>query len=297
MGYHFTQLNANKTRSFEPRLSLQYVPTSNQRVSLAYSLQGQTLPLMAYYFKDSLGNFINKDLKMLKTHHFVLAYHLFTQNKMKISVETYLQKLLNVPVSPEANNNYWMLNNTNGYPLFEALSEGKGLNYGIDAAVEKLFSNSYFLLVTGSVFKSTFQPFNQQTYDSRWASRFTSSMTFGKEFNFKKGRVFQVGGRFLFSGGARYTPLDPVLSQQKGTYVSLKNADNSAHVPNYYRLDARLQYRYNAKKLAGSISLDLQNALNHINATGVGYDAVNNKTVIQYRGGGLIPVLAFQFDF
>ena len=297
IGYHFTQLNANNTRSFEPRLSFQYLPAANQKLSLAYSLQGQILPLMAYYFKDSLGNFINKDLKMLKTHHVVLAYHLFTQNKMKISVETYLQKLLNVPVSPEANNNYWMLNNTFGYPLFKAVSDGKGLNYGVDAAVEKLFSNSYFIMVTGSLFNSTFQPFNQQTYDTRWASRFTSSMTFGKEFNFKKGRVFQIGGRLLYSGGARYTPLDPVLSKQAGTYIPLKNADNSAHVPNYYRLDTRLQYRYNAKKLSGSISLDLQNALNHINATGVGYDAVNNNTVIQYRGGGLIPVIAFQFDF
>lgn len=297
IGYHFTQLNANNTHSFEPRLSLQYQAAQNQRISLAYSLQGQTLPLMAYYFKDSLGNFINKDLKMLKTHHAVLAYHLFTQNKMKISIETYVQKLFNVPVSVEPNNNYWMLNNTNGYPLFKAVSEGKGLNYGLDAAVEKLFANSYFLLVTGSIFESTFQPFNQKTYNSRWASRFSSSMTFGKEFNINKGRVIQVGGRFLFSGGARYTPLDPVLSKKEGTYVPLKDAENTAHVPNYYRLDTRIQYRYNAKKLAGSISLDIQNALNHINATGVAYEASSNSTVVQYRGGGLIPVLAFQFDF
>jgi hypothetical protein len=296
-GYHFIFLNANKTSSFEPRLSLQYQLASNQRLSFAYGLQGQTLPLMAYYFKDTLGNFINKDLKMLKTQHMVLAYHLFTQSKMKISVEAYYQRLLNVPVSPEANNNYWMLNNTYGYPLFKATSDGKGANYGLDAAVEKLFSNSYFLLITGSIFDSKFQPFNQKTYNSRWASRFTSSMTFGKEFNLRKGRVIQVGGRFLYSGGARYTPLDPVQSKLQGTYIPLKDAENSAHVPNYYRLDARVQYRYNARKLSGSISLDIQNALNHINATGVAYDALTNTTYVQYRGGGLIPVIAFQFDF
>ncbi len=296
-GYHFTHLNANNTSSFEPRFSLQYQLKSNQRLSFAYSLQGQILPLMAYYFRDSTGNFINKDLKMLKTHHIVAAYHLFTQNNMKISVETYYQKLLNVPVSTDLNNNYWMLNNTFGYPLFKAVSAGKGSNYGIDAAVEKLFSNSYFILVTGSLFDSNFQLFNGQTYDTRWASKFTTSMTFGKEFTLKRGRVIQVGGRFLFSGGARYTPLDPILSKKEGTYIPLKNAENTAQVPNYYRFDTRIQYRFNAKKIAGSVSLDLQNALNHINATGVSYDALNNKTFVQYRGGGLIPVLACQFDF
>jgi hypothetical protein len=58
-----------------------------------------------------------------------------------------------------------------------------------------------------------------------------------------------------------------------------------------------VQYRYNAPRLAGSISLDIQNVLNRINATGVGYDADTNSTYIQYRGGGFVPVLAFQFDF
>jgi hypothetical protein len=80
-------------------------------------------------------------------------------------------------------------------------------------------------------------------------------VTGGKEFNLKKGRVLQIGGRFLWSGNTPYTPLDPVLSKQAGTYVPLKDADNSARVPNYYRLDTRIQYRYNTRKLAGSISL------------------------------------------
>jgi hypothetical protein len=62
-------------------------------------------------------------------------------------------------------------------------------------------------------------------------------------------------------------------------------------------LDTRIQYRYNSKNLSGSISLDIQNVLNRINATSVSYDAATNTTPIIYRGGGFIPVLAFNFDF
>ncbi len=296
-GYHLIYLAANGTGSAEPRISFQYQPRNNQRLSLAYGLHGKILPMMTYYFKDTLGQFINKDLKLLKAHHAVLAYHIYTKNKMRISVETYLQRLFNVPVAPSADDNYWMLNNPSGYPEFKVVSKGKGTNYGLDLAIEKLFSNSYFLLATGSVFKSQFQPFSGKTYVSRYGTNFSSSYTFGKEFYLKKGRILQLGGRFLFNGGFRYTPHDPVLSKEKGTFVPLKDADFTKQVPAYYRVDTKFAYRFNAKKLSGNISLDIQNILNHINPTSAGYDATTNTTYIQYRGSELVPVLSFQFDF
>lgn len=296
-GYHFSFLTANKTWSLEPRASLQYQYRGNQRLSLVYGLQGQMLPLMAYYFTDDQGNTPNKNLKMMQAHHGVLAWHLFTKNKMKISAETYLQKITRVPVSPESGNNYWMLNQTNGYPLFQVVSQGGGLNYGLDMAIEKLFARSWFILTTLSVFESKMKGYDGVEYHTNWSAGFSSSLTFGKEFSLRKSRVLQIGGRFLYSGGNRYTPHDPILSAQQGTYVALAGATNTAQVPNFYRLDTRIQYRYHTQRLSGSISLDIQNALNHINATGVGYEATTNTTVVQYRGGGLIPVIVFQFDF
>ncbi|MFN0203073.1 MAG: carboxypeptidase-like regulatory domain-containing protein, partial [Bacteroidia bacterium] len=297
VGYHFLRLNANKTQSFEPRVSLQFTPATNQKISFAYGIQGQALPLMTYFFKDSTGEYVNRNLKLLKTHHLVLAYHYYTQSRMKISVETYYQRLLNVPVIPNPDNHYWMLNDRQGYPTFQVTSDGKGTNYGLDVAVEKLFSKGYYLLATASVMQATFQPYNGKTYNTRWASRFSSSASGGKEFSLKKNRVLQIGGRILWSGNAPYTPYDPVLSAQSGTYVPLKDADNSKQLPNYFRWDTRIQYRYNAKKLAGSISLDIQNVINRANASGVGYDALTNTTFIQYRSGTFVPVISFQFDF
>lgn len=296
-GLHFMYLAANNTSSIEPRLSMQYQPTSSQRISFAYGLHSRILPMMAYYFKDTLGQLPNKNLKLLKAHHGVLAYHLFTQNKMRLSVESYVQRLFNVPVVPSLTDNYWMLNNSSGFPEFKVVSEGKGLNYGLDAALEKLFSNSYFFLINASLFESKFQPFNQKVYESRFSTRYSSAVTFGKEFNFKKGRILQIGGRYMYSGGFRYTPYDPVLSKEKGYYVALKDADFSMQVPAYQRLDTRIAYRFNARKVAGNLSLDVQNITNRINPTSVGYDNKTNTTYIQYRGSGFVPVLAFQFDF
>ncbi len=74
-------------------------------------------------------------------------------------------------------------------------------------------------------------------------------------------------------------------------------AEFGARLPAFWRIDSRIQYRFNAKKVAGNVSLDLQNTTNRINATGVSYDSASNTTSVRYRGGGFIPVLAFQVEF
>ncbi|MFZ1457783.1 MAG: TonB-dependent receptor [Saprospiraceae bacterium] len=297
IGYHFLHLFANNSNAVDPRLSAQYSFSSRHKLSLAYGIHSQILPLMSYYFQDQRGQFTNKNLKLLQANHLVGAYHFYTENKMKISLEAYYQTLSNVPVSTNIKDKYWLLNQTNGYPLFEVKSNGKGTNMGIDVAVEKLFSNSYYFLATGSYLKSDFTPADGKIYRSRWSAGLTSSFTFGKEVKLGQNKTLQIGGRFLLSGGGRYTPYDPVLSQIAGSYIAKSEAEYAGQLPVYYRLDTRIQYRFNAKKYAGSISLDVQNAINRINASGIGYDAATNTTYIQYRGGGFVPVIAFQVDF
>lgn len=296
-GYHYLHLFVNNTHSLEPRLSVQLLPRINHRISLSYGLHSRALPLMTYFFTDSLGNYINKNLDLLKAQHLVAAYHWFTKNKMRFSLETYYQRLKNVPVEPLTNSTYWMLNNSSEFPTFQVVSEGKGKNYGIDAAIEKLFSNSYFFLVTGSWLNSSFQTFGGKEFDTRFNTRYSSSFTLGKEFPFKNGGILQLGGRFLLNGGFRYTPFDPVLSKQAGKFIEDKTQTFANQVPAYQRLDTRIAYRFNAKRVAGNISLDIQNILNKINASNVSYNAVKNELQIEYRSSGFVPVLSFQFDF
>lgn len=296
-GYHFLHLFANNTASLEPRLSLEYKPTSNMRISLSQGWYSRALPLMAYYFTDTLGNYLNKDLKLLKAQHTILAWHLYTQQKMRIILEAYYQRLSNVPIRPDVNATYWMLNESDAFPEQDVVSKGKGTNYGIDAAVEKLFSNSYYFLLNGSLLKGTFQALDGRKYNTRFNTVFSSSFTFGKEFPLNKGRIFQVGGRYLLNGGFRYTPHDPEKSAFSGRYVQLKGADFAEQVPAYQRLDLRLAYRFNSKKVAGVVNLDVQNTLNRLNPSRVGYDAVRNETYVVWDGSGVVPVLGVTVDF
>jgi hypothetical protein len=276
---------------------MQYAPTAASRLSFAYGRHAKILPMMTYFFANTAGKNINLDLKPIKADHFIAAFHHYTQNRMRLSVEGYYQKMFNIPISADLNDNWWLLNYSADFPEFQVNSKGLGKNKGIDVAIEKQFSNSYFFLITASFLDAKFKANDGLWHNGRFNTRFSSSYTFGKEFPFKNGNILQIGGRFLYNGGFRYTPLDVAKSKIAGRYIGDQTRENQGQVAEYTRLDTRIAYRYNRKKTAGNISLDFQNATNKLNATNVAYDAKNNATITEFRGSGFIPVLTLQFDF
>ncbi|MFT5886101.1 MAG: hypothetical protein ACI9IP_002565 [Arcticibacterium sp.] len=295
-GYHFLRLGINGKQSLEPRMSVQYSPKVNQKLSFSYGIHSQIPPMMNFFYQSN-NEFPNRDLDLMKSQHAILAYTLYTKNKMRITVETYHQKLWNIPASNAENDTYYLLNNYSNFPEFEVVSEGKGTNYGLDAAVEKTFSNSYFLLITGSILDAKNNMPDGRVFNARFNSRFTSSATFGKEFYFKKGSILQMGARFLLKGGFRYTPQDAAASLAAGRYVADDSRFYELQVPNYSRIDARISYTYNKPKMSGKINLDIQNVLNNNNTRSVGYSAETNTLFFDNRGSGFVPVLSFQWDF
>lgn len=305
-GLHALWLGINNTVSLDPRFSVRHLLTPRQTLALAIGRHHQLLPLSAYFVElpDTLAggsvvrNRINNDLPQLYSDHIILSHQLNLSTQLRLVTELYWQSLHNVPVYPDGSEEYWMLNDQSGFPESKVIPEGKGRNYGLDVALEKSFANQAYFLLTGSWFSSAYQTAEGDFHPSRFASRWASSVTLGRELSWRKGRAFQFGGRLLFNGGFRYTPFDPVLSAQRGTYVPLAGAWWDGQVDPYWRVDARLAYRYNAPKLSGSISLDIQNLTSRKNISSVGYDAANNALFFRrYPGGDFIPVLAFQFDF
>ena len=99
------------------------------------------LPLASYFYSQKIGNEIvqpNKDLRLIQANHLILSYQTVSKSQIKFSLEGYLQTLGKVPVELNTESLYWMLNNQDQFPEFSVVSKGRGLNYGLDALVEKL---------------------------------------------------------------------------------------------------------------------------------------------------------------
>jgi len=201
-GFHFLTLFQNMTASVDPRFSAKYQFNRNHRLSLALGKYSQHLPLpaFAYVKTDSLPDgslqtsYPNADLKLLYSNHAILYYQYTSDKLLKIQTELYVQDLHNVPVSPNPDDLYCFMNTNSEFPVFTVVSEGKGLNYGIDVAIEKYTAKSFYFLVTGSLFAAKYKPLDGQWYHNRYSSMYVSAFTAGKEFDFGQGRVLQLGG-------------------------------------------------------------------------------------------------------
>lgn len=298
IGVHGLGLLLNNSFAADPRLALKFQINKRHRLSLGTGLHSQMLPLGTYFYTDSTGNMPNRELPFMGSIHIIAGHKMLLPSRMSIGTEVYVQRLFNVPTRLNDDQDYWMLNQQQGFPTFDLVSQSIGTNMGVDLSVEKYFSKGLFFLFTGSLFESNYLTTTSGgTRSSKFNTRFISSYTLAKEFNFKKGRVLQLGTKTLFNGGFRYTPHDPVLSAQENRYVPLAGAAWSEQVPNFFRIDARISYRVNRPKLATILSLDVQNVANRANMRSVGYNAVTNELVFQKHPSGLIPVLSWQADF
>ncbi len=302
-GLHANYISLNNTFAIEPRLSYQQKIGKAHTITLAYGLNSQALAWGSYYTQvyDNALNAIflkNKDLKMIKSHHLILAYDLIFLKNYHIKLEPYFQYIYDAPRSVKPNSTLYLLNERKGFAEEEMESKGKGMNYGIDFSFEKFYTDNWFLMANASVFSSTYEASNGKWYSTHYDNRFGLSAMAGKEFVFKKNSSqIELGLRVQYSGGFRYTPIDYNKSLTQKKIVTLDGDKTYTKTyKDYFRPDFRIAYKQNKKKLTWSVSLDLANFVNYKNELRTFYDREKNNVGYKYQTG-LTPILAFQIDF
>lgn len=305
-GGHALYLPLNNTYSVEPRFSLSYRIAEKTRLNMGYGLHGQILPIGTYLVQQmgTDGNWKqpNLDLKIPQAHHAVLSFRQLIGQDITLQAEFWYQHLTKVPVSADSSNSFWYYNNRFNYGAQTLVSKGTGRNYGVDLIFEKSFRKGYLITISGSIFRSLYTALDGQERRTRMDNIFSSSLMGVKEFYFKKGGILQLGLRALLNGGMRYTPGNEAASIAANQMILDENKPYAegqidSKVPIYYRLDARIAYRKDHKKLSYIISIDAQNVTN--NTTNVFQQLYNIKTKeLEYRyQSGILPALSFEINF
>ena len=300
-GLHSNYLALNNSSAIEPRISYNQKIGKAHNISLAYGLNSQTLAIGSYYTKiyNPRGNYYedNMNLKMIKSHHFVLAYDVIFLKNYNIKLEPYFQYIYDAPVSSDTSSTLYLLNERKGFAEEKMVSNGEGMNYGLDFSFEKYYTKNWFLMINASVFSSRYKT-NNKWYSTHQDSRFGTSTIVGKEFIFKKNNSsIELGMRIQYSGGFRYTPTDSLASLIQKKIITIDGDDTyTKTLKNYFRPDLRIAYKQNKKKLSWSVSLDIVNFANYKNILRPFYDRETSALGFRYQSG-LTPVLAFQIDF
>ena len=228
---------------------------------------------------------------MMRSHHMIAGYDQLLGKGWRVRAEAYYQRLFRIPVVDDVTRTFWILNELDGYAKEPLVSKGKGTNKGVDLTLEKFFDKGLFMIAAFSVFESTYEPLNNNTYNTRFNSRTNGSWTGAKEWKLSKNRVLQAGWKIVYNGGLPLTPLANAASTSREPVLD-ESRPYSERVPAYFRTDSRLALRKDKKSRSWQLALDIQNVLGIENTDGLSrrYDPSINQWVYK-KQSGLVPLL------
>jgi len=241
----------------------------------------------------------NKDVDFTRSVHNVVGYDWSINPDLRLKLEAYYQYLYNVPIRDNPNSTESAINAQFGIPDTVYSNNGKGYNKGIELTLEKLYSNDYYLLITGSLYDSKYKAGDGKLYNVYFNGNYLTNILGGKDFKLglNKQNVFGINFKVLVKGGFRYTPID--LSKSGDNPYFIYSESYSKQAPYMLRLDMGLKYRRNHQGYSWIVSLDVQNLTNRKNVLGYSYEHndKNQKWLEPQYGLGLVPILNFRVEF
>jgi hypothetical protein len=307
LGLHSQYFDYSKSWSYvEPRFGLQYKPKANQTFAIGLGMHSQTQPeyLYSYHLNGPNNEKIYhlKDMDFTRSIHVVGSYQIFLMEDLRLKTEIYFQQLYNVPVGvhPGA---FSMLNQGSGFQRFfpDSLDNtGTGQNYGLELTLEKFFTKKWFLMFNISLYDSKYKGSDYVTRNTDFNGGFTTNLLIGKEFKFNDKHSIVASTKITWAGGKRYGVVDDSLSSYYQEIVYQDSLYNEYQFKNYFRVDLKVAYKVNSKKVSHELGFDLINIFNIKNVLGYTYAPQPNPSVaptaLKYQLG-FLPVFYYRIDF
>lgn len=303
-GVHASYYALNNRYSIEPRASLSYNAGKNT-VTLAAGMHSKPDHISTYLYSNATQGtaiaYPNKSLDLLRATHVVLGYDRPLPFKMRFKTELYYQYLYNIPVETDSTSSFSVINAENTYSLLDTkplVSNGTGRNYGIDMSIERPLNNGYYLLATGSLFRSLYTTYAGQEYNTLFNRGYQVNVLGGKEFRLNKSgkTTLGVNGKFLYSGGLRESVIDVASSVAQRKTVYYPGQIYTSQSKPYQRIDGSVYVKFNRRRATHSIQFDAQNIFDRKNYFYSFFDKRSGivKTVYQT---GFIPNIAYRVEF
>ena len=215
-------------------------------------------------YRNANGDLLNKtnDVKYIRADHFVLGTEYLTDFSSRFTVEGFYKSYSRYPYSLNDSISLANLGTDFGVVGNEVVrSTSNGRSYGVEFLYQQKLIKGFYGIVAYTFVNSEFKDKNNAYVASSWDSKNIVSLTGGKRF--KKG--WEVGVRWLYSGGSPYTPIDVSTSSIKqvwdvnGRGLPDYSKLNSMRESAYHQLNFRVDKKFYFEKFAMNFYLDIQN--------------------------------------
>jgi hypothetical protein len=301
-GFHYLNYTYNKTKSFEPRLSVRFQVADNQILSVAYGLHSQLQLPQLYFAQASINSnyLLNAYLDFTKAHHYVLGHQYSWKDGAYFKTELYYQKIFNVP-SIAMNPMFSALNLVEDFPTDILQNTGNGTNYGIEFTYQQFLNNGFYTLANATLYNATYTGADNIKRNSRYNGKYIFNLTVGKEWERSKNgmppnRLIGTSLRVVWLGGYYEREINEEASIANRRLI-YNNADVfRVKQPDYFRPDFRIYMKKSNQKYSRTLALDIQNVASYKNVSYSYYDILQRKIIKQYQLG-LIPILSYRWEF
>ena len=291
--------------ALEPRAAVSWRQNEVQRWSLAYGLHSQSVPAPILFYREEVAPRVteatNENLAFMRAHHLVLGYDRNLGTSWRVKAEAYYQSLFDVPVESTPSS-YSILNEGADFIFTERgslVNEGSGYNYGMEATLEKFFSQGYYLLLTTSLFESKYEGSDEVSRNTTFNNNYVANALFGKEWSFGPSgkNAWTLDTKVTTSGGRPFTAIDLSATRANaGREVLQENIAFSERYGEYFRWDVKFGVRLNKSKVSHQFFVDFQNVTNRKNEFVRRYNQVTDEVNLVEQIG-FFPDVLYRVQF
>jgi len=316
-GNNYNKNMANPLRQFSPRFSASYALTDQLNVNANVGRYVMQPSYTSLGFRDFSGALVNQNenVRFTGSNQAVLGLEYRPSSNVRFTMEGFYKAYDHYNISVAEGISMASKGTEYGQVGDEQIvSNGKGRAYGVEFLAKVWELKGLNVSSTLTLFKSEFTNAAGVYLPSSW----DVGRLFNLQASYKFGKSWNIAGRWHYSGGSPYTPINESLS-------SLKTVWDSRHLPyiDYSRynserlglshvLDLRLDKEFYFKKWMLDLYMDVQNVYafqsesipNYTNLDESGMPVTNSSDPSCYvlrqipsDGGMLLPTIGIMVKF
>jgi CarboxypepD_reg-like domain/TonB dependent receptor-like, beta-barrel len=309
-GLHNMNVLYNGKNTIEPRFAVNWKLNNTASFHAGYGNHSNMEQIHNYFIQTQLADGTiaepNKDLDLLKAHHYVLGFKKQITENITTKMEVYYQDLYNLPVENDATSFYSTINGGDEFRYIDLVNEGTGKNYGVEFTLERYFTKNYYYLINASVYVSKYKSLEGIERNTQHNGNYLVNILAGKEFEKlgkKHNKSVGINSKLFFGGGRKIIPLlrdsqgqlavDPANNQYWDYSKAYENS-----IENSYQVTLSVNYKIDKPRATHELKLELQNLTGHKSKITEYYDETQPNSIGYLAFPvGLFPNLMYRVYF
>ncbi|MDX1700912.1 MAG: TonB-dependent receptor, partial [Melioribacteraceae bacterium] len=280
----------NDNLNFSPRVSMAYGFDNGVSISASAGIFTQEIPTNFLVQNDDF-----KNLSTPSSNHFILGVSKIMGESTRLSIEGYYKTYSNLPIDP-SQPDVFIFDQSMIDGLFlnheSLVDKGEAFSRGVEIMIQKKLASDFYGLASASYSKTRYKDLN-----GNWNDRiYDNVFNFTLEGGYIPNDEWEFKVRWIYAGGAPYTPFDLEKSTQFNRGIwDLENI-NGKRLPDYHSLNVRVDKRFYFTGSNLIVYLSVWNAYGRENIAFYQWNEKENKLDKQLQWSTL-PVLGIEFEF